>query len=80
MKQVHPKSQTTAILYQEPTQEEMAGKSTVFKRLADASAAAVLIVTVAFLTLMTVRGCSADVDQQEVAAVKHQIQFQGEAK
>lgn len=69
------KSQTSQRLYQHPTQEELEVKHPVLRRLADAAAGAVLIITVASITLMTVKGCSADVDRQEHAAIKHQLQF-----
>lgn len=80
MKQVHPKSQTTAILYQQPTAAEMKSKSSVFIFISNFMSGLVIVATVVALTLMTVRGCSNDVDHQEYAAVKHQAQFAGESK
>ncbi|TCB80170.1 hypothetical protein E0H89_00640 [Acinetobacter sp. ANC 3781] len=68
------KSQTTAILYQQPTEAEMR-KPSLLLRLGDLMAAAVLIATISALTLMAVHGCSNDVDHQERMAVKHQLQF-----
>jgi len=68
------KSQTTAILYQQPTEAEMR-KPSLLLRLGDLMAATVLIVIVSALTLMAVHGCSNDVDRQERMAVKHQLQF-----
>ena len=69
------KSQTSQRLYQHPTQAELENKHPILKRIGDFTAAAVLIITVVTFTLMTVKGCSADVDRQEHAAIKHQLQF-----
>jgi len=68
------KSQTTEILYQQPTEAEMR-KPSLLLRLGDLIAATVLIATVSSLTLMAVHGCSDDVDRQQTQAVKHQLQF-----
>ena len=68
-------SQTSQRLYQHPTQAELENKHPILKRIGDVTAAAVLIITVVTFTLMTVKGCSADVDRQEHAAIKHQLQF-----
>lgn len=67
------KSQTTAILYQQPTEAEMR-KPSLLLRLGDLMAATVLIVIVSALTLMAVHGCSNDVDRQERMAVKFQME------
>ena len=69
------KSQTSQRLRQPPTQAELENKYPFLKRLGDFTAAAVLIVTVVTFTLMTIKGCSKDVDRQEQAAIKHQLQF-----
>ena len=70
------KSQTTAILYQQPTEAEMR-KPSLLLRIGDLMAATVLIVTVSALTLMAVHGCSDDADRQAVQAVKFQAQVGG---
>lgn len=75
------KSQTTAILYQQPTEAEMR-KPSLLLRLGDLMAATVLIATVSALTLMAVHGCSDDVDRQQTQAIKIQTEISnsGESK
>lgn len=68
-------SQTSQRLRQPPTQAELENKYPFLKKLGDFVAAATLVITVASITVMTVKGCSADVDRQEHAAAKHQAQF-----
>jgi len=71
------KSQTTSVLFQHPTTSEMrpsfgAKAKAIFKEVMAVS----LIVGTAASTVVTVRSCSSDVDRQEQAALKHQLQFQ----
>jgi hypothetical protein len=71
------KSQTTSILFQPPKPEEMrisfgAKAKAVFKEVMAIS----LIAGTAASTVVTVRSCSSDIDRQEQAALKHQLQFQ----
>ena len=70
------KSQTTAILYQQPTLSEQHASTkeivlTIIKELAGVT---VLLATVFSVSLM-VRSCADDVDRQHAQALKHQLQF-----
>lgn len=73
------KSQTTQILYQEPTQTEMnpSFKDSAIATLQNISLFVVIAVAVAFTSLTILRGCADDVDRQHAMAVKHQVQFGG---
>lgn len=79
MNQIHPKSQTTQILYQEPTQAEMnpSFKDSAIATLQNISLFVILAVAFAFTSLTVLRGCADDVDRQQAMAVKHQLQFGG---
>lgn len=79
MNQMHPKSQTTQLLYREPTQAEMnpSFKDSAIATLQNISLFVVIAVAVAFTSLTILRGCADDVDRQHAMAVKHQIQFGG---
>lgn len=71
------KSQTTAILYQQPPSEKQIAKS--YKRakakawMQDAMAVLVVLGTIGSVPLM-VQSCSNDVDRQERMAVKFQME------
>lgn len=70
------KSQTTQILYQEPTQAEM-NPSFIQGAIATIQNISLLfIIAVAFIftSLTVLRGCADDVDRQQTMAVKHQVQ------
>ncbi|NNH86213.1 hypothetical protein [Acinetobacter terrae] len=71
------KSQTTAILYQQPTfaEQRTSIKDSVKAVLKDLAAISLVLVTIGSVVL-TVRSCADDVDRQEQNAVKHQLQFQ----
>ena len=68
------KSQTTQILYQEPTQEEMHPSfiSGAIATLQNISLTAILIATVFSLSIVMLRGCADEVEKQTVMAIKHQ--------
>lgn len=71
------KSQTTQILYQEPTQAEMnpSFKSSAIATLQNISLIVIVTVAFAFTALTVLRGCADDVDRQQAMAVKHQLQY-----
>ena len=74
------KSQTTAILYQQPPSKKQIAKS--YKRakakawMQDAMAVLVVFGTIGSVPFM-VQSCSDDVDRQQAQAVKHHLQFSG---
>ena len=70
------KSQTSAILYQEPTLEETKPQHKPFVELAKNFAASMLLVICVFsIALVILKGCAEDVEHQKAMAVKHQLQF-----
>ena len=70
------KSQTTQILYQEPTQAEMHPSFIQGAIATIQNISLIVIVAVAFIftSLTVLRGCADDVDRQHAMAVKHQVQ------
>ncbi|WP_338562474.1 hypothetical protein [Acinetobacter sp. KS-LM10] len=79
MNQIHPKSQTTQILYQEPTQAEMNPSfiQGAISTLQNISLIVVIGAAFIFTSLTIMRGCADDVERQHAMAIKHQIQFGG---
>ena len=79
MNQNNPKSQTTQILYQEPTQAEMHPSfiQGAIATIQNISLLVIIAVAFIFTSLTVLRGCSDDVDRQQAMAVKHQLQFGG---
>lgn len=79
MNQKPQKSQTTQILYQEPTQAEMnpSFKDSAFSTLQNVSLIVIIATVFIFTTLTILHGCADDVDRQHAMAVKHQLQFGG---
>ena len=71
------KSQTTAILYQQPTfaEQRTSIKDSVKAVLKELAAISLVLITISSVTL-TVRSCADDVDRQHAQAIKHQLQFQ----
>ena len=71
------KSQTTPILYQEPTQAEMHPSfiQGAISTLQNISLVVVIGAAFIFTSLTVMRGCADDVERQHAMAVKHQIQF-----
>lgn len=79
MNQKPQKSQTTPILYQEPTQAEMHPSfiQGAVSTLQNISLGFVLVGAFIFTPITIMRGCADDVERQHAMAVKHQIQFGG---
>ena len=72
------KSQTSQILYQEPTLEEMHQKhNRAVEFLKNFSAVTLLLLSIVGLALVMLKGCADDVEHQQAMAVKHQLQFGG---
>lgn len=65
MKQLHPKSQTTQILYREPTQEEMTAKSNWFWNFCSVSLITIIAIC---MTLIMLRSCA---DEQHINGEKY---------
>ncbi|MCK4081351.1 hypothetical protein [Acinetobacter radioresistens] len=75
MKQIHAKNQTTPILYQEPTHEEMYGKPrSVFADLCSF----LLLVFLAIGMIAMLRSCADDAAAQAVEAHAYNAQFSRE--
>lgn len=72
MKQHHPKSQTTQILFQEPTAEEMQSKSgSVFSNIC----AILLIASSVFALVCMLRSCANEAETQAVQAHAYNAKF-----
>lgn len=70
------KSQTSAILYQEPTEEETKPQHKPFVELAkNFAASTLLMISIFSIGLVILKGCADDVEHQKAMAVKHQMQF-----
>lgn len=71
-----PKSQTSAILYQEPTLEEIKPQHKPLVELAkNFAASTLLMISIFSIGLVILKGCADDVEHQKAMAVKHQLQF-----
>ena len=68
MNQIHPKSQTTQILYREPTQEEMSPKSNLFWNICSTLLIAIIF---AAMALTMLRSCA---DEQHHIGEKYRVQ------
>lgn len=72
MKQHHPKSQTTQILFQEPTAEEMQSKpGSVFSNIC----AILLIASSVFALVCMLRSCANEAETQAVQAHAYNAKF-----
>ena len=72
------KSQTSAILYQEPTSEEINPPSKPWvERFKNFSATALVAASLFGFGVVILKGCSDNVGHQQAMAVKHQLQFGG---
>ena len=70
------KSQTSAILYQEPTLEETKPQhKPVIELVKNFAAGTLLMISIFIIGLMILKGCADDVEHQKSMAVKHQLQF-----
>lgn len=70
------KSQTTAILYQQPTAGEMKiSRMQKVKNLAHNIVAATLVIGCISSPIFVIRGCADDVDRQHAQAVQYQAKF-----
>jgi hypothetical protein len=70
------KSQTSAILYQEPTLEETKPQHKPLVELAkNFAAGTLLMISIFSIGLLILKGCADDVEHQKAMAVKHQMQF-----
>lgn len=71
-----PKSQTSAILYQEPTLEEINPPNKPWvERFKNFSATAIVAACLFGTGVVILKGCADDVEHQKAMAVKHQLQF-----
>lgn len=70
------KSQTSAILYQEPTLEETKPQhKPVVEFVKNFAASTLLMISIFSICLVILKGCADDVEHQKAMAVKHQLQF-----
>lgn len=70
------KSQTSAILYQEPTLEETKPHHKPWvERFKNFSATAIVAACLFGTGVVILKGCADDVEHQKAMAVKHQLQF-----
>ena len=70
------KSQTSAILYQEPTLEETKPQYKPLVELAkNFAASTLLMISIFSICLVILKGCADDVEHQKAMALKHQMQF-----
>ena len=70
------KSQTSAILYQEPTLEETKPQhKPVVELVKNFAASTLLMISIFSICLVILKGCADDVEHQKAMAVKHQMQF-----
>lgn len=70
------KSQTSAILYQEPTLEETKPQhKPVIELVKNFAAGTLLMISIFSFGLLILKGCADDVEHQKAMAVKHQMQF-----
>lgn len=70
------KSQTSAILYQEPTLEETKPQhKPVVEFVKNFAASTLLMISIFSICLVILKGCADDVEHQKAMAVKHQMQF-----
>ena len=70
------KSQTSAILYQEPTVEEINPPNTPWvEHFKNFSATAIVAACLFGTGVVILKGCADDVEHQKAMAVKHQLQF-----
>lgn len=70
------KSQTSAILYQEPTLEETKPQyKPVIELVKNFAASTLLMISIFSFGLLILKGCADDVEHQKAMAVKHQLQF-----
>ena len=70
------KSQTSQILYQEPTLEEINPPSKPWvERFKNFSATAIVAACLFGTGVVILKGCADDVEHQKALAVKHQLQF-----
>ena len=70
------KSQTSAILYQEPTLEETKPQhKPVIELVKNFAASTLLMISIFSIGLLILKGCADDVEHQKAMAVKHQMQF-----
>lgn len=70
------KSQTSAILYQEPTLKETNPKpKPVVEFLKNFAAGALLVIVFFALVVVILKGCADGTEHRHAMAVKHQMQF-----
>lgn len=70
------KSQTTSVLHQHPTDAEMHPSMwSKTKAVLKEFAAIGLVVASAASIVLTIKSCANDVDRQEMAAIKHQMEM-----
>ena len=79
MRKIHPKSQTTQILYQQPSSPvKLDWRDILSTTLKNICAGAIVAVCFFSIALLSLRGCKDEIERQTAMVVKYQLSMGAE--